>query len=265
MAEPGSEGGVRSVQHALDVLEIVAFSVEELGVTQIADRLGMTKGSVHRHLTTLTDRGYLIQNPITTRYAVGPKSRVLARIAPEGDLVQLAERPMRDLRDRVGQTVVLSTPTPRGALVLCAQQGTSPIEIGVRPGSELPFHTSAQGKVLLAFARRPFQERVLSREMKRLTDHTIVDVTALEAELAATQRLGYASAPEEALLGINAVATPVFDRDDAAVAAVAIVGSIQFLPARPDPAMVALLKECCEQISRRLGHGGIAQPGRYPR
>ncbi len=63
--------GVHSVQLAIDVLEAVAFSDDELGVTQIADRLGMTKGSVHRHLQTLVDRGYLAQNSSTSRYSIG--------------------------------------------------------------------------------------------------------------------------------------------------------------------------------------------------
>lgn len=71
-----AEGGVRSLQLAVDILEVVWFSGEELGVTQLADRLGVTKGSVHRHLTTFVDRGYLVPyNPLTTRYGVGPKCR----------------------------------------------------------------------------------------------------------------------------------------------------------------------------------------------
>ena len=61
MVEDGA-AGVRSVELAIDVLEAVAFSGEEMGVTQIADRLSVTKGSVHRHLHTLVERGYLTQN-----------------------------------------------------------------------------------------------------------------------------------------------------------------------------------------------------------
>jgi IclR family transcriptional regulator, KDG regulon repressor len=186
---------------------------------------------------------------------VGPKSRMLARIAPETDLVQIADGPMRDLRDRIGQTVVLSSLTPRGALVLSAVSGTAPIEIGVRPGSELAFHASGQGKVLLAFSPRPFQERVLSRELARLTYKTVVDREALERELFKVQKDGHAVAPEQALLGINAIAAPVFDTSDAVIAAVALVGSIQFLPALPDGEMLKALKTCCEQISRQFGHG----------
>ena len=264
MSDLGTDaGGVRSVQLALDVLEAVAFSSDELGVTQIAGRLGVAKGSVFRHLATLVDRGYLNQNAVTARYSVGPKSRVLARIAPETDLVQIAEGPMRDLRDKIGQTVVLSSLTPRGALVISAVPGTSPIEIGVRPGSELSFHASGQGKVLLAFSPRPFQERVLSRELARLTDKTVTDREELERELFKVQKDGFAAAPEQSLLGINAIASPVFDTHDAIIAAMALVGSIQFLPAAPDDQMIAALKYCCEQISRRFGHGsGESTP--YP-
>src|SRR5215469_6961844 len=138
MAEE-SASGVRSVQLTLDVLEAVTFADEEMGVTQIAERLNATKGSVHRHLHTLVERGYLSQNPATSRYALGPKSRLLARLAPETDLLHLAEGPMRELRDALGHTVVLSEMTPRGALVLAKLASTLPIDIGVRSGSELSF------------------------------------------------------------------------------------------------------------------------------
>lgn len=261
----GVDSGVRSVGFALDVLETVAFSPEELGVTQIADRLGLTKGSVHRHLSTLVERGYLKQNMQTARYSIGPKSRILARAAPEIDLIQIAEGPMRDLRDRIGQTVVLSSMSPRGALVHFAVSSASPIEIGVRPGSELSFVSSAQGRILLAYSPRPFQERILARPIEKLTDRTIIARDELETELGKIVKQGFASAPEETLLGINAIASPIFDEHDTIVGSVAVVGSIQFLPAEPGEAIISALKECSEQISRRLGHGrSSAQQMRSP-
>lgn len=171
MARSADESGVRSVRIALDVLEAVAFSGEEMGVTQIAERLKLTKGSVHRHLLTLVERGYLTQNQTTSRYAIGAKGRLLARLAPEADLARLAEGPMRELRDQCGHSVVLSSMSPRGALVMLTIAGTSAIEIGVRPGSELPYYASAQGKVMLAFAPRPVQQRALREHVRasRLT------------------------------------------------------------------------------------------------
>jgi IclR family transcriptional regulator, KDG regulon repressor len=251
--------GVRSVQLAIDVLEAVAFSEEELGVTQIADRLNLTKGSVHRHLHTLVERGYLAQNPATSRYTIGPKSRLLSRLAPETDLVKLAEGPIRELRDALGHTVVLSETTPRGALVVAKLSGTSPIEIGVRSGSELSFHASAQGKIMLAFSPRPFQTRVLARPLDVFTEKTITSAARIEKELLDISKRGYAAAPEEAMLGINAVAAPLFDSHDACIGALAIVGSIQFLPDEPKSADVAALVSAAKQISRKLGHGAAEE------
>ena len=254
MAKDPGAGGVRSLQRALDVLEAVAFSGEELGVTQIAERVKVTKGAVHRHLLTLVERGYLTQNQATARYGIGSKSRLLARLAPAPDLVKLAEGLMRDLRNTLGQSVVLSSMTPRGALVMLTISGTSPIEIGVRPGSELPFHASAQGKVLLAFAAPAFQKRLLASPRRRMTDKTIIDSASIEREFVQIVRAGYAVAPEQALLGLNAIAVPIFDESDACVAAVAVVGSIQFLPEQPSATMVRALKRCGQEISRALGN-----------
>ena len=254
MAKDSSAGGVRSLQRALDVLEAVAFSGEELGVTQIADRVKVTKGAVHRHLLTLVERGYLTQNQATARYGIGSKSRLLARLAPTPDLVKLAESPMRDLRNTLGQSVVLSSMTLRGALVMLTIPGTSAIEIGVRPGSELPFNASAQGKVLLAFAAPKVRKRLLAGPRRKMTEKTVIDLASLEREIIQIVRSGYAVAPEQALLGLNAIAVPIFDEFDACVAAVAVVGSIQFLPEQPNVAMVRALKRCGQEISRALGN-----------
>jgi DNA-binding IclR family transcriptional regulator len=256
MADDLSAGMVRSVQLAIDVLEIVSFAEEEMGVTQIATRLNVTKGSVHRHLHTLVDRGYLAQNPATSRYTIGPKSRLLARLAPETDLMQLAEGPMRELRDALGHSVVLSEMTPRGALVLTKLTSNTPLDIGVRSGSELPFHATAQGRVMLAFAPRPFQTRILSRPLEAFTDRTITSVERIEKILLDVAKRGYASAPGESILGLNAVAVPIFNNDDACIAALAVVGSIQFLPEKPKQSDIDALTRASQQISRKLGHAG---------
>jgi DNA-binding IclR family transcriptional regulator len=155
--------------------------------------------------------------------------------------------------------VVLSESSPRGALVSSMVGGTAAIEIGVRPGSELQFHSSAQGKVQLAFASSAMRERVLSKSLPAFTPHTVTDRTSVEAELARVASEGFATAPEQALLGINAVAAPIFDGNDACIGALALVGSIQFLPAKAEPKSVAALKASAAQISRMFGHGNRRQ------
>lgn len=254
MTQRTQGAGVHSVRVALDVLEAVAFSGQELGVTQVAEQLGLTKGSVHRHLLTLVERGYLTQNQTTARYGIGSKASMLARLAPDADIVRFAEGPMRDLRDRYGHSVVLSSMSQRGAQVMLTIAGTSAIEIGVRPGSELPFHASAQGKVLLAFASQPMQSRILAGPRPRFTPYTMTDAVEIERDLLSILQRGYCVAPQEALLGINAIAAPIFDESGTCVACVALVGSIQLLPADPPAALLKSLSACAQAISRKLGH-----------
>lgn len=254
MGKPLAGRGVQSAELTLDVLEAVALSGEWLGVTEIASRVKATKGSVFRHLCTLVDRGYLAQDSHTARYGMGERSRLLARLVPEVDLTHTAEDLMRDLRDELNHTVVLSAMTPRGALVLSTLHSKSSIEIGVRAGSELSFHASAQGKVMLAYASDAIQQRVIQGPLEAFTAKTNTNPAMLIQELGDILTNGYSSASEEVLLGINSIAAPIFNESNACVASVALVGSIQHLTAEYEEIALTPLKRCARDISARLGN-----------
>lgn len=250
---------VRAAETTLAVLEVIAFAEEELGVTQIAQRLSLSKGAVFRHLLGLVERGFVAQDPHTSRYRLGVKASLIGRIAPPAnDLAAAAEGPMREVRDRTAITTVLSAPTVSGALVLSTIIGYRTIEIGVRKGSELPFHASAQGKVMLAFGPPALMERTLRLGLPALTPHTIAEPAKLAAEVDAIRRHGVATAPEEALLGINTLAAPIFDRDGLLVGAAALCGSIQYLPGEPGEELFDIVREMARRISRTLGHSALA-------
>lgn len=256
MAEEQGEQGVRAAQTTLLVLETVAFAEEPLGVTQIASRVGLSKGAVFRHLQGLVWRGYIAQDSVSARYHLGVKASLIGRLAPPlNDLAGAAEGPMREFRDATSITTVLTTPTATGALVLATSIAANKIEIGVRCGSELSFHCSAQGKVMLAYGPSPLLPRILREELAALTPRTITDPAKLRAEVETVRARGYAVAPEEALLGINALAAPVFGMHDEFIAVVALCGSIQYLPQEPPQDLVDAAKEMAQAVSRNLGHG----------
>jgi DNA-binding IclR family transcriptional regulator len=253
---PPDQSGVRAADTVLSVLETVAWAGEPIGVTQIATALQATKSAVFRHLQTLVDRAYLIQDADTNRYRLGPKAFLIGHLAPPSwDLARTLEGPMRELRDATGLAVVLSTPTPQGAFVVSTFHGTHPIEIGVRPGSELSLHASAQGKIFLAFGPKSLTDRVMQSPRAALTERTITEAADLAAEIGRVRMQGYATAPEETLLGCNALAAPVHDHRDALVASVALVGSIQHITNGPDPKLVDALRLLAEKASRLLGQG----------
>jgi DNA-binding IclR family transcriptional regulator len=261
-------GGVQSVVLALKALEYLAGAADPVGVTELADILGTTKTRIHRHLRTLLQQGYVTQSARTGRYMVGTRLVTLGRqVAESMDLSATAMPYLRDLRERLGQTCVLSQLEHDGARILQTLSGRSPIEIGVKPGSVLPFHDSAQGKVMLAHVGSEFRDRILSQPLPASTAHTITDPAVLTAELAAIRARGWAVAPNESATGLNALAAPLFDDSGAVVGALAIVDLVQFLPAKPAREQLQVIVGAASAISAALGHTGAtdgderARPG----
>jgi len=222
----------------------------------LAHKLGLTKATIFRHLNTLLERGY-VGKTADSRYRLGIKSHLLGRMASATiDLLAASEQVMRDLREKTGETVVLSVIEPKVLRVVTTLVGKSPFEIGVRTGSELPFHASAQGKVALAF-NQPLAATMQRRALVGLTKHTIASAAQLYRELELVRRRGWASAPEEVVLGLNAIAAPVFDEAGQCVATLAIVGSVQFIPGEPDARQTAAVVKSAARISQNLGHAPV--------
>lgn len=251
------ESGVKSLHLALDVLEAVATEIGEIGVSELASKLGTTKGTVFRHLQTLVERGYLAQNASTQRYHMGVRSFILGQAAAGRlDIIAASQDAIRALRDDIGETVVVSSVTNRGLIVMNTTLGKSPLEIGVRVGSELEIHATAQGKVALAFSHNGLMNQLRKRGLKPLTSHTLVDMNALEQEIALIRDVGYAVSPNEDTLGINALAAPILKNDAGAVGAIAIVGSIQHIAKKPENRQIDAVLRAAQRISWNLGYTG---------
>ncbi|WP_217578679.1 IclR family transcriptional regulator [Mesorhizobium sp. GbtcB19] len=249
--------GVKSVHLAFEVLEAVAFEPGEIGVSELANKLRTTKGTVFRHLQTLVDRGYLIQNASTQRYRVGARAYLIGRAAAERvDIIAGSQDAMRSLRDETGETVVISSLSNRGNIVMNTLIGKSSLEIGVRVGSVLEPHATAQGKAVLAFDTQGLAKQLRRRGLAGLTPHTVTDIDELERQLEAVRAQGYATAAEEMLLGISALAAPVMDDSGKTVGSIAIVGSIQNIGRQPTPEQIEAVLRAAQRVSWNLGYVG---------
>ncbi len=253
-----TQSGVKASDAAFDILECVAFSPEPQGVTQIASKVGIAKGAAFKHLHTLTARGYLTQDAASARYKLGPRAWLLSKLAPRGDdVLEIATPFMQAARDASHLSVVLSVPLNRSALVLTTVGGTGTVEIGVRAGSQLTLNGSAQGKIFLAYGPKSLTDWLARQSISAATPKTIVSFDALMAEVGEIRRRGYALAPEETLLGVNALAVPIYDYSDTLIGSVGLVGSIQHLPPVPDEKIIQLVLDLGSAISRALGHGAL--------
>lgn len=146
-------------------------------------------------------------------------------------------------------------------LVIATVRGPSPIEIGVRVGSLLSFHGSAQGKVATAFSSPAFQRRVLSGDLTAYTPQTITNPDTLAAEFAEIRKCGWAVAPNQAALGLNTLASPILDGSGMVCGTVGIVDLTQSLGAEPAPGHVEAVLETARKISVLMGHSGVLPLG----
>ncbi len=244
--------GVQAVQLVLEILEHLAKQ-EVAGVTEIASALGSTKARVHRHLRTLINTGYAVQEPGGERYCAGPRLIVLAQmLSMENSLTSVARPVMLKLRNALGHTVALAKVTSGRSNMVDSIEGNGLISIGVRTGLELPLHANAGGKLVLAYGAPEILQSIAARPLEKFTEHTITDADTLRSEVERVRLQGWANAPEEFVIGINAVAAPIFDRQTRVVATIALVNSIQFLGRRPTVEQISSITAGAAEITRHL-------------
>ena len=252
-----SEGGIQAVVLVLRVLDLLAHERREVGVTEIAQSLGTTKSRIYRHLQTLVQEGYIVQPVGSDRYKTGPRLVELGRAASDNlDLISAAADALIDLRNALGHSAALSQVEPDGVRVLMTVPGKSQIEIGVKRGSLLSFHGAAQGKVVLAFSSQEFCTRALRSRLEMLTPYTIVSPAALASEIANAKSQGWATAPNESAVGLNALAAPVFDATGSICGAVGVIDLVQFIDAKPSAEQIRQITDAARRISRELGFIG---------
>jgi IclR family transcriptional regulator, KDG regulon repressor len=246
-------GVIQSVVTAAQVIEALAAAGQPVRLTALAQQLGEPKAKIHRHLSTLKFLGFVDQDAQTECYRLAPKLAHIGQAAADQlDLRRLAEPYMMRLRDLTRQTVVLSLPAGGDAIVNAVFDSPNPVTVSVRLGYRLPSHSSAQGRVTLAFSPPELQQRNLSRKLQSLTTHTITDPAQLRERLTRIREQLYEVAMDETVLGISAVAAPILDFGNKLVGAIGVVGTTQYVHDPADPEQLQFLRACTKAISLKL-------------
>src|SRR5690606_7877553 len=143
------------------------------------------------------------------RYAISARLMALGQAVSESfELASAARQTARELRDSLGHAVAISQPERGGNRILLIMPSRSNIDISVKPGSILPFAASAQGKVTLAFGDPMLLPQVIAAGVEMLTPYTIAEPARLTSEVEAVRRKGWSTAPNESMVGLNALAAP---------------------------------------------------------
>lgn len=243
---------VRSVDRAAELLLALAKCDSEVGVTEIARRLGMHKSTASRLLATLELRDLVEQNEETGKYRLGLAMILLGSHAEKMlDLRTFALPELERLARSIRATTALGTMGQDGVVTVAWSAG--PGMAHLKTVRSLPLHATAPGKVLLAGQPERVVVQLAKAGFTPYTPHTIVRLDALLAELARVRNRGFATAFGENEAGVNAVAVPVFDHRSAVVAALEARASGLRIQPNSVPEIVESMRGVSDWISSRIG------------
>ncbi|WP_214369891.1 IclR family transcriptional regulator [Pseudonocardia sp. H11422] len=250
-----------SVRNAARLLKEFSHTDRELGVSELARRLGLGTSTVHRLLATLADERLLDRGGTAGRYRLGLAVYELgAAVSPHLDLHEAALPVMASLRHSTRETVHIAVLDGLEVVFVERLEGLETVRIFTRVGTRLPAHSTSTGKVLLAaLPESELRSRIEQRELLRLTSQTLIDPEVLIAQLREVAARGWAGNDEESRRGLTSVGAPIRDATGTVIAAL----SIAWPTGRKDEGArrrhTALVIDAATVISRRLGHAARAR------
>lgn len=256
--------GTNALQKGLAVLDCLAAAGGRLSFTELVRSTGFPKSTLHRILAALLEHGSVRLDREDNSYRFGWRVIDHARHASaELDIASIAQPELHRLHTLLGEVVFLALPL--GQEVLCASvvgEGR-PQQRWLSPGARLPVGCTAAGKAILAFVNPDvLPQAVAGLPLTLRTPATIADREVFRAHLDVTKARRYAVEDEEWQEGVRAVAAPVVDHANRAVAAIGVLGPAFRISVDQLHEIGAELVKSSQRLAE---NAAFAQPNRPPR
>lgn len=251
-------GGLRSVGTALDLLECFATD-EELGVSELARRLGIAKSTAHRLLSTLRMHGFIEQDPDSGRYRLGLHLFELGHLAQVRHPLREVARPiLLDLGRRAGLTVNLSVGEGADVVFLERLESSESVRGLNESSRRVPAHVSSSGKVIAAWNHELATARIEAGFPVRGRG-TVRTQTEWLATLRTVRMRGYALSDDESFDGVSSVAVPIMEAPGQVTAALSFLGRRHDVESR-----LPVLVQVLQRSARRIAHEMLRRQGSVP-
>ena len=251
---PKKRTRLSSVANALRLVKAFSEDHYEIGISDLAKRLGLAKSTVHRLASTLLEQGMLEQNAGDGKYRLGLALFELGTLVRRKMDFTVEARPfLRMLMEKTGETVHLAILDRDSVLYIITHESKQALRMGSKVGTRAPVHSTAVGKALLAFQPEEEIARLIARGLPPSTTSTIVDGKALQRELAQVRARNYAVDDEESELGLRAIAAPIRGDSGNVVAAISIAGPVHRMTKKALLGWARELVGAADAVSQRLG------------
>ena len=248
---------IQSVERAAAILAALGSGTPRLGVTEIAERVGLAKPTVHGLLRALVAHDLVAQDPASGKYSLGAGVLQLGNAYLDGS--ELRARSLlwaESLAQRANEAVWVATLSGTRVIVLHhVFRPDNTVQI-LEVGAAIPWHACALGHSIVAYLPAAEAARVLAEERTPLTGHTKTTRAALGQALAQVRRRGYAIENQEATVGDAGIAAPIVGRDGTVAGSIGLVGPAErILDHATKDELARAVVESARSISRDLGAG----------
>jgi len=222
-AENGSKNTVTTTATSFSILETIERH-QGATISEIAEELDLAVSTVHRHLVTSLEEGYVVKDG--TEYQIGLRFLELGFSAREQlFFFETAKDQIEVLAKRTDEKIRLTALEGYKAVLLYRHMGRSSLKTSSQIGNRRPLHQLAAGKAMLATLPREEIEMILDEHgLSARTDNTITDRRELFEALDKVRERGYGYNLEESIEGLNAVGAAFKDDDGYPLGAVSISG-----------------------------------------
>jgi DNA-binding IclR family transcriptional regulator len=238
-----------------ELLEVLVREARPLTLSEIVGTSGWPKPTVHRLLAQLEAGELLQREPDGRRYALAPRLLRLSESALAGSTQQgVRHAVLRQLVAEVGESCNYTALSGAEVVYLDRIESAFPLQLNLRPGTRVPVHCSASGKLLLAQLTAAQRNALLEGlPLTRYTATTLCTREALDAEFKRIRREGYAVDAEEFVDGLVCVAVPVRGPQGHLRSAVALQAPVTRMSLAQALEKLPRLQEAAQALARTWG------------
>ena len=244
------------VIRVISVLDCFSRFEPELSAADIRRKTGISKATLHRILTTLTNRRLLEKNQKTGMYKIGPELYTLGSLyLGTTDVLKAAEPVIKELNDLTGEAVNISIFDRGYVTLILKEEAKSVFRFAVRIGTIIPAYASSMGKALLSeLTDEEIDSLYPEEKLRPLTTKTIATKTELKRELEQIRKTGVSFSDGGTYEGLFGVASVVRDASGKGIAAMSIALPIFKVNETTSDRLATLIRMGAKLISYRLGY-----------
>ena len=208
----------------MSIMQKVADAPRGISIAELVELTSLAKPTVHRITLQLETEGYLQRSPIDKRFVIGNKLKEFSlTILSNASVGAPRHAILEALSEEIGETCNCTMLDGNHTVYFDRVECNWPIKINLHPGSRLPIHATASGKLFLAHMKPRERKRLLeAAPLSRNTERTVVSPELIEEELKKIKKEGVGYDNEEFLTGMVAIAVPVFDKSNRVCFTVAV-------------------------------------------